>query len=199
MPLQREKLARPLALFVVPDYANATGWANEPWTSGEPSTTMTLRPTNLSHPAARPTKIAMSKSNTAVSAAVETDHERFARILLRSQFKPLKAVLDTLDADVAALHTATLTTNSYQLFLGKLGYRVILAKQIREQDCYARLGRAGGIRAMLPVHDTANYSTRVTLVNFDSTLSATPDSVEFFDEQLAEFKTQLMSRSGNAA
>jgi hypothetical protein len=29
-------------------------------------------------------------------------------------------------------------------------------------------------------------------VNFDSTLTTTPKSVDFFDHQLAEFKTQLM-------
>jgi len=32
----------------------------------------------------------------------------------------------------------------------------------------------------------------VTLVNFDSTVTTTPKSVDFFSDQLAEFKTQLM-------
>jgi len=96
------------------------------------------------------------------------------------------------------IREAIITTNSYQMFLGKLGYRLILVPQIHEQDCYSRLGPAGGIRAVLPVHDMATYSTLVTLVNFDSTLTTTPKSVDYYDDQLAEFKSQLMNRSGNA-
>ena len=129
--------------------------------------------------------------------ASESELQRFERILLRSQFKPLKAVFDNLGATVPARQAAIITTNSYQMFLGKLGYRVVLVKHIHENDCYARLGPKGGIRAVLPVHDTATYSTMVTLVNFDSTVTTTANSIEYYDDQLAEFKTQLMNRSGN--
>ncbi|MGA3283644.1 MAG: hypothetical protein ABSD57_04200 [Verrucomicrobiota bacterium] len=128
----------------------------------------------------------------------ETEQQRFERILSRDQFKPLKAVFDNLGMAVPVMQGAIITTNSYQMFLGKLGYRVVVVKQIHEQDCYSRLGLAGGIRAVLPVHDIATYSTLVTLVNFDSTLTTTPKSVDFYDDQLAEFKTLLMNRSGNA-
>jgi hypothetical protein len=38
----------------------------------------------------------------------------------------------------------------------------------------------------------------VTLVNFDSTVTTTSNSVDFYDNQLAEFKVELMNRSGNA-
>jgi hypothetical protein len=130
--------------------------------------------------------------------ASETEQQRFERILLRPQFKPLKAVFDNLGIAVLLMHGAIITTNSYQNFLGKLGYRVVVVKQIHENDCYARLGPKGGIRAVLPVHDTATYSTMVTLVNFDSTVTTTANSVEYYDDQLAEFKVQLMNRSGNA-
>jgi len=129
----------------------------------------------------------------------ETEQQRFERILSRDQFKPLKAVFDNLGMAVPVIREAIITTNSYQMFLGKLGYRLILVPQIHEQDCYSRLGPAGGIRAVLPVHDMATYSTLVTLVNFDSTLTTTPKSVDYYDDMLAEFKTQLMNRSGNAA
>jgi hypothetical protein len=128
----------------------------------------------------------------------ETEQQRFERILSRDQFKPLKAVFDNLGMAVPVIREAIITTNSYQMFLGKLGYRLILVPQIHEQDCYSRLGPAGGIRAVLPVHDMATYSTLVTLVNFDSTLTTTPKSVDYYDDQLAEFKSQLMNRSGNA-
>ena len=131
-------------------------------------------------------------------AASETEQQRFERILLRPQFKPLKAVFDNLGIAVPLMHGAIITTNSYQMFLSKVGYRVVVVKQIHENDCYSRLGPKGGIRAVLPVHDTATYSTMVTLVNFDSTVTTTANSVDYYDDQLAEFKVQLMNRSGNA-
>ena len=124
--------------------------------------------------------------------ASETVQQQFDRILSRDQFKTLKAILDQLQMDVTAMHAAIVTTNSYQNFLSKLGYRVILLPQIHEQDCYSRLGPAGGIRAVLPVHDIATYSTLMTLVNYDSTVTTTAKSVDFYDNRLAEFKTQLM-------
>jgi hypothetical protein len=122
----------------------------------------------------------------------ETEQHIFDRILSRAEFKPLRAVLNELHIDQAVMRGAIVTTNSYPNFLGKLGYRVILVPQLHEQDCYSRLGPAGGIRAVVPHHDIATYSTMVTLVNFDSTLTTTPKSVDFFSDQLAQFKTQLM-------
>jgi hypothetical protein len=122
----------------------------------------------------------------------ETQQQHFDRILSRDEFKPLKAILDELRRDEAVLQGAIVTTNSYSNFLGKLGYRVVLMPQIHEQDCYSRLGPAGGIHAVLPHHDMATYSTLVTLVNFDSTVTTTSKSVDFYDNQLAEFKTLLM-------
>jgi len=131
-------------------------------------------------------------------AVRENDQQRFERILSRTEFKPLRDVLNQLGTTVPMMHGAIITTNSYAMFLGKLGYRVEVVRQIHEQDCYARLGPKGGIRAVLPLHDTATYSTMVTLVNYDATVTTTPKSVDYYDEQLAEFKTQLMSKSGNA-
>ena len=145
-----------------------------------------------------PTQTVMTKSNAVVPAVAETDHQRFSRILSRPQFKPLMDVLNQLGAEVPVMHGALVTTNSYQMFLGKIGYRIEVVKQIHEKDCYSRLGRAGGIRAVLPLHDTTTYSTMVTLVNFNSSVTTTSNSVDFYDRKLAEFKTQLMSRTGNA-
>ena len=146
----------------------------------------------------------MIKTPEAIAAAArqplpgETEQQRFERILLRPQFKPLKAVFDNLGIAVPVMQEAIITTNSYQMFLSKLGYRVVLVNHIHVNDCYARLGPKGGIRAVLPVHDMATYSTLVTLVNFDSTVTTTGNAVDFYDRQLAEFKTQLMNRSGDA-
>jgi hypothetical protein len=146
----------------------------------------------------------MSKTPEAVasakqpSPASETEQQRFERILLRPQFKQLKDVFDNLRIAVPVMQAAIIGTNSYQMFLAKVGYRVVVVKQIHENDCYGRLGPKGGIRAVLPVHDMATYSTMVTLVNYDSTVTTTPNSVDYYDRQLADFKVQLMNRSGDA-
>ncbi len=132
-------------------------------------------------------------------AADETEQQRFERILSRAEFKALKAVFDNLGLAIPIMLAAIITTNSYQMFLAKLGYRVDVVKQIHEQDCYSRLGPAGGIRAVLPVHDMATYSTLVTLVNFNATVTTTTQSVDFYDDQLTAFKILLMNKSGNAA
>jgi hypothetical protein len=134
---------------------------------------------------------------TSPPAVRENDQQRFERILSRAEFKPLRDVLNQLGTTVPMMQGAIITTNSYAMFLGKVGYRIVVVTQIHEQDCYARLGPKGGIRAVLPLHDTATYSTMVTLVNYDATVTTTPKSVDYYDEQLAEFKTQLMSKSGN--
>jgi len=122
----------------------------------------------------------------------ETVEQRFDRVLSHDQFKILKAVLDQLQTDATAMHGAIVPTNCCRNCLSKLGYRIILVPQIHEQDCYSRMGPAGGIRAVLPVHDIATYSTLVTLVNYDSTVTTTPKSMDFYDDRLAEFKTRLM-------
>ena len=143
----------------------------------------------------------MIKKPAVVSRPVaeETQTQRFERILSGTQFKPLKAVFDNLGSAVSAMLEAILGTGSYRNFLDKIGYRLVLVQQIHEQDCYARTGPGGSIRAVLPVHDIATYSTLVTLVNYDSTVSTTSNSVDFYDEQLAQFKVLLMNKSGDAA
>ena len=141
---------------------------------------------------------ASTKPIPASPQIAESEANRFDRILSRPEFKPLKAVFVHLGADSAGMIAALITTNAYQMFLGKLGYRVIVVNQIHEADCYSRLGPAGGIRAVVPLHDTATYSTLVTLVNYDSTITTTAKSIDYYDEQLADFKIQLMNRSGNA-
>jgi hypothetical protein len=156
-------------------------------------------PGNYLNPKNVTNKPAIAKPITAPPPIAETDPIRFDRILARPEFKPLKEVFDHLGVESATMIAALITTNSYQMFLGKLGYRVNVVQQIHEQDCYARLGPAGGIRAVVPLHDMATYSTLVTLVNYDSTVSTTPNSVDYYDEQLAAFKVQMMNRSGDAA
>jgi hypothetical protein len=145
------------------------------------------------------TATAAIKPASTQPAPGETDAQRFDRVLARAEFKPLKAVIDHLQIDSALMNSALITTNSYQMFLGKLGYRVEVVKQLHERDCYTRVGPTGGIRAVVPLHDTATYSTMITLVNYDASVTTTQKSVDYYDEQLAEFKTQLMNKSGNVA
>jgi hypothetical protein len=66
-----------------------------------------------------------------------------------------------------------------------------MTKQIHVADCYSRMGPAGGIRAVLPYFDIPTHSALPTLVNYDSTVTATPKSAAFFNELLAELKRQL--------
>ncbi len=135
----------------------------------------------------------------AASAPVvpETEAQRFDRVLARPEFGPLKSVIIHLGMSSQLMNAALITTNSYQMFLGKLGYRVEVVKQIHENDCYARLGPQGGIRAVVPLHDTATYSTMVTLVNYDISVTTTNKAVDYYDKQLADFKAQLMNKGGN--
>jgi hypothetical protein len=125
------------------------------------------------------------------SPAIETKQQRFNRILSSAPFLPLKAILDSLQSNGVATSDAVDAANSYPELLSRLGYSVVLAKQIHVQDCYSRLGRAGGIKAVLPHHDMATYSTLVALVNYDLTLTTTAKSVDFFNARLAELKARL--------
>lgn len=130
---------------------------------------------------------------TKSATSTETDPQRFERVFALAPFKPLKAILDSLRIEVAVLRAALAAANSYPDLLTKLGYRVVQVKQIHENDCYARLGPKGGIRAVHPHHDTDSYSTLVTLVNYDGTVSTTPNAVVFFDARLAELKHLLQN------
>jgi hypothetical protein len=55
-----------------------------------------------------------------------------------------------------------------------------LTKQIHVQDAFSRIGSAGGIKAVLPYYDIPTQRSLPTLVNFDSTVTATPESAGFF-------------------
>ena|SRR5688572_7024594 len=138
-------------------------------------------------------KSTTDKTAPAELPSVETVPQRFERVLSLEPFKGLKAVLDGLRIDRPALLAEVNTAKSYQELLEKLGYGVVLAPQIHVQDCYSRMGPAGGIKAVLPYHDMATYSTLITLVNFDSTITTTPKSVSFFNDQLIELKKQLLN------
>ena len=71
---------------------------------------------------------------------------------------------------------------------------MVLTKQIHIQDCYSRLGTAGGIKDVLPYHDVPTQSSLPTLVNFDSTVTATPKSAGFFNVMLTALKTELKAQ-----
>jgi hypothetical protein len=131
-------------------------------------------------------------SKPAKPAAAETNQQRFERLLSQSPFEGLKAILGSLPVDRAVVCAEVKSASSYQELLTKLGYKVVLEKQIHVQDCYSRLGPEGGIRVVLPYHDIATYSTLPTVVNFDCTVTTTPKSVAFFNDRLTELKSQLL-------
>jgi hypothetical protein len=128
-----------------------------------------------------------------LQTGIETS--RFDSILSREPFKGLKAILENLCSDHDGLCAGVNSANSYEELLTKLGYRLTLTKQIHVQDCYLRVGAAGGIKAVLPYYDIPTQSSFPTLVNFDATVTATPKSAGFFNEMLGALKTQLSSQS----
>jgi hypothetical protein len=130
----------------------------------------------------------MTTSSTGTGAEAG---QRFESVLSREPFKGLKAILDSLSSDREALRESVNGAKSYEELLAALGYRITLTHQIHVQDSYSRLGQAGGIKAVLAYHDIPTHSSLPTLVNFDSTITTTPNSVAFFNTMLAALKSQL--------
>jgi hypothetical protein len=127
-------------------------------------------------------------------SALETT-QNFDRVLSREPFKGLKAVLDRVSTNQEALREAVRGANSYEDLLGKLGYQLTLTKQIHVQDAYARMGAASGIKAVLPYYDIPTQSSLPTLVNFDSTVTTTSESVDFFNQMFRALKTELRAQN----
>lgn len=130
----------------------------------------------------------MTTSSTEISAETA---QRFESVLAREPFKGLKAILESLNPDRETLRASVSVAKSYEELLAKLGYRITLTHQIHVQDSYSRLGPAGGIKAVLAYHDIPTHSSLPTLVNFDSSVTTTPNSVAFFNTMLASLKSQL--------
>ena len=126
-----------------------------------------------------------------LSADAETGQQRFERILSQAPLEGLKVILDHVAPDRATLHTGVLGTSSFEELLARLGHKLTMTRQIHVQDCYSRLGPQGGIRAVLPYYDIPTQSSFPTLVNFDSTLTATPKGAAFFNALLGELRKQL--------
>jgi hypothetical protein len=133
----------------------------------------------------------MEFANQSTNTAIETRPQRFERALSREPFRGLKAILDSVTTDRPSLCGKVTDANTFEELLARLGYPVALVPQIHVQDSYSRLGRQGGIKAVLPYHDIPTHSSMPTLVNFDSTLTATPQGVAFFNKLLAALKAEL--------
>ena len=120
---------------------------------------------------------------------LETDE--FDRVLALEPFKGLKVILDSVSADRSARREAIKGAKSYEELLSRLGYQITLTPQIHVQDCYHRLGAAGGIKTVLPYYDIPTQSSLPTLINLNSTVTTTPKAVGFFNQMLTAIKTQL--------
>jgi hypothetical protein len=128
-------------------------------------------------------------------APAETLCENFQRILATEPFTGLKAILDKLSSDPEAVFKSVQAAASYHDLLHNLGYQITLTNQIHVQDCYGRVGPAGGIKAVLPYYHIPTQSSFPTLVNFDSTVTATHASAGFFNEMLAALKARLRGQN----
>jgi hypothetical protein len=129
-------------------------------------------------------------ANSSANAGSEMWRRNFERALAREPFTGLRAILDSLSRDRAALSEAVNGANSYEELLKKLGYRITLTKQIHVQDAFSRLGPAGGIKTVLPYYDIPTQRSLPTVVNFDSTVTTTTESAGFFNEMLAALRTE---------
>lgn len=132
----------------------------------------------------------MTNSST-TTAPSETKQQNFERVLSCEPFKGLKAILEKLSSNREALCDSVHGSDSYEVLLTKLGYRLTLTPQIHVQDAYSRLAPAGGIKSVLPYYDIPTQSAFPTLVNLDSTVATTPKSAAFFNGMLGVLKTQL--------
>jgi hypothetical protein len=134
-------------------------------------------------------------TNQPANSDLQTRQQRFESVLGQEPFSGLKAILDSLSPDHEALCAGVDGTNSYEELLARLGYRLTLTKQIHVQDCYSRVGPAGGIRAVLPYHDVPTQSSLPTLVNFDSTVTTTAKAAGFFNGLLTQVRTKLRAQN----
>src|ERR1043166_1118143 len=130
-------------------------------------------------------------TNPSASPGMETRQQKFERALSLEPFTGLKAILDSLSADRQKLCEAVGGAKSYEELLNRLGFRIALVRQIHVQDAFSRVGKAGGIRTVLPYYEISTQSSFPTLVNFDSTVTATPESAGFFNNLLAALQSQL--------
>src|ERR1700746_1798115 len=96
---------------------------------------------------------------------------QFEIVLARERFKGLKAILHSLTSDREGQCEAFNSATCYEDLLNRLRHCLVLIKQIHVQDAFSRMGRMGGIRAVLPYYDTSTQSSFPTLVNFDGTVS----------------------------
>ena len=130
-------------------------------------------------------------ANDSLITGPGTRPQRFEPILSQPRFEGLKAILECLSPDLEVLFAGIHNTSTYEQLLVRLGHKLILTRQIHVQDCYSRLGRAGGIKAVLPYYDIPTHSSLPTLVNFDSSLTTTPKAAAFFDGLLGELRKLL--------
>ena len=130
-------------------------------------------------------------TKTIIDPAAQAQVNDFLEIISREPFTGLKAILFSLGAEPDLLHKAIQSTRSYEELLQRVGYRIALTKQIHIQDCYSRLGPAGGIKAVLPYYDIPSGSSLPTLVNLDATVTTTPKAVAFFNHMMAAVKMEL--------
>jgi hypothetical protein len=133
----------------------------------------------------------MSSDSLLAPTGPENRQQRFEPILSQSRFEGLKAIFERVCSDRAALYAGILGTNNYEQLLARLGYKLVLSRQIHVQDAYSRVGPDGGIKAVLPYYDIPTQRSLPTLVNFDSTLTTTSNAVAFFEGLLGELRKQL--------
>ena len=126
-----------------------------------------------------------------IKQGTDSGLQRFERILSQGPLEGLKAIIGRVSADRDTLCACVNAANTYEEFLARLGYRLVLTKVIHVQDAYSRLIPAGGIKAVLPYYDIPTQGSLPTLVNVDGTVTMTPKGLTFFTTLFRELKRQL--------
>jgi hypothetical protein len=130
----------------------------------------------------------MSSSSPAGSA---TREQKFEPVLAQPSYEGLKAIFERLGCTREALWAGILGGGTYEQLLAVLGYKLVLIRQIHVQDSYSRVGPEGGIKAVVPYYDIPTQRSLPTLVNFDGTVTTTPNAASFFEGLLADLRNQL--------
>src|SRR5687768_12515964 len=108
-------------------------------------------------------------TNTMVGSEAKTP--QLLEILSREPFTGLKAILLSLGSETDPLDDAIRSARSYEELLKSFGYQITLTNQVHIQDCYSRVGPAGGIKAVLPYYDIPTQGSMPTLVHFNATIT----------------------------
>jgi hypothetical protein len=122
----------------------------------------------------------------------ETEQQKTDRFLNRSEFSTLKKVVAALRLDESVFFESFKAAKTYQEFLKKVGYEVIVNETANAQEFVSQMGE-GGVNAIIPDHYYSIQSNLLTIVHSNRTVITTSFSIQHFDQQLTDLKFRILS------